>query len=336
MRNSSTIPTLTARRRQSSNSQRADRVPSATSQHHLDQTDVVIPSNLLAALTAGPYITDTNQFEGNDAAEIPNYDVRQIAQHLQGETSRILARSASIAVAGLSREFAFGDAPEFRKTSLGPNFGSSIRNQPSPHQPDSTRHALSTVAEGKVAANEKCIPANDYFGDYVLGTQATRLHRRTSSGQSVTRKARVDEPSPTGPDEIKTVIRDPSNDIEVNRISIQRSRKSTVATSRRESIVQRSASVVFDTEENVKQAIRRSSIYHVYEMAKKRGAELQRSTWAMKSFEYTFHLILVAFVYFVLIGLPLWKGAVYWLYWVFEHKFAVAGTWYVVQPLVSF
>jgi hypothetical protein len=94
-------------------------VPSATSQHHLDKTDVVIPSNLLAALTSGPYITDTNQFEGNDAAELPNYNVRQIAQQLQGETSRILARSASVAVAGLSREFAFGVAPEFRKTSLG-------------------------------------------------------------------------------------------------------------------------------------------------------------------------------------------------------------------------
>ncbi|KAI4843774.1 hypothetical protein E4T44_06565 [Aureobasidium sp. EXF-8845] len=46
----------------------------------------------------------------------------------------------------------------------------------------------------------------------------------------------------------------------------------------------------------------------------------------MLLFEYTFYLILVAFVYFVLIGLPLWKGAVYWLYWVFKHKFAVAGT----------
>ena len=50
----------------------------------------------------------------------------------------------------------------------------------------------------------------------------------------------------------------------------------------------------------------------------------------MKLFEYIFYLILVAFVYFVLIGVPLWKGAVWWLYWVFEHKFAIAGTWYVI------
>jgi len=91
-----------------------------------------------------------------------------------------------------------------------------------------------------------------------------------------------------------------------------------------------------NTVEDVKQAIRRSSIYDVYEKAKKRGAELQRSTWAMKLFEYTFYLILVAFVYFVLIGLPLWKGAVYWLYWVFEHKFAIAGTWYVDWPPLVF
>jgi hypothetical protein len=92
---------------------------------------------------------------------------------------------------------------------------------------------------------------------------------------------------------------------------------------------------VLDTVENVKQAIRRSSIHDVYEKAKKRGLELQRSKWAMRLFEYTFYLILVAFVYFVLIGLPLWKGAVYWLYWVFKRKFAVAGTWYVVDPFRS-
>ncbi|KAI4755137.1 hypothetical protein E4T52_12876 [Aureobasidium sp. EXF-3400] len=83
--------------------------------------------------------------------------------------------------------------------------------------------------------------------------------------------------------------------------------------SRKESIVQRSASIVLDTVQDVKQAIRRSSIYDVYEKAKTRGIELQRSKWAMRLFEYAFYLLLVAFVYFVLIGVPLWKGAVYWL-----------------------
>ncbi|KAI4737331.1 hypothetical protein E4T50_12201 [Aureobasidium sp. EXF-12298] len=91
------------------------------------------------------------------------------------------------------------------------------------------------------------------------------------------------------------------NDI---RISTQRPRRSTAGGSRKESIVQRSASVVLNTVQDVKQAIRRSSIYDAYEKAKLRGVELQRSKWAMRLFEYTFYLILVAFVYFVLIGVP--------------------------------
>jgi hypothetical protein len=42
-------------------------------------------------------------------------------------------------------------------------------------------------------------------------------------------------------------------------------------------------------------------------------------------FEYSIYLVIVAFVYFVLVGVPLWKGAVYWLWWVVAHKFVIAG-----------
>jgi len=31
-------------------------------------------------------------------------------------------------------------------------------------------------------------------------------------------------------------------------------------------------------------------------------------------FEYFVYLLLVCFVYFVLVGVPLWKGAVWWLW----------------------
>ncbi|KAK7216854.1 hypothetical protein V2G26_004857 [Clonostachys chloroleuca] len=47
----------------------------------------------------------------------------------------------------------------------------------------------------------------------------------------------------------------------------------------------------------------------------------------MVVFEYAFYFLLVALVYFVLIGMPLWKGFVWWLYWLMENKlsFMTAG-----------
>ncbi|KAH0343723.1 glycosyl transferase, partial [Aureobasidium melanogenum] len=308
-------------------------------------TDVIIPSTLLNALGSGPYESHINQFQSDEHQNTSNgFDVREVAQKLHEETTNILARSASVSVAELTRPSAARSELDFRKTSLEPNFGSALRNRGLSPRTDQGRHALSTVTEGRVSANNTPATTNDYFGNYSFGAQGPRLHRRTSSDRSVSRKARPDEPSPTHPHPLRQ-DRNYSHDIDEIRISTQRPRRSTVDASRRGSIVQRSASVVLDTVENVKQAIRRSSIHDVYEKAKKRGVELQRSKWAMRLFEYTFYLILVAFVYFVLIGVPLWKGAVYWLYWVFQHKFAVAGTWsitigiafiYAYTPLLVF
>lgn len=332
MRRPSSTPTFASQRIGSSDGLKEDRVNSIN-----PTTDVVIPSVLLNALTSGPYNTHPNQFQEEKTQEEKTqekhdeFDVREVAQQLHQETSRVLARSASISVAELARNTALASGHELRKTSLEQNFGSSLEDRRlSPRQTDIGRHNLSPVTEGKILASEKPTLTNDYFGDYTIGAQGPRLYRRTSSGVSASRKVRLDEPSPTHPSPLRSSGRNPSNDVNVTRVSTQRSRQSAAGDSRKESIVQRSASIVLNTVADVKQAIRRSSIYDVYEKAKMRGIELQRSKWAMRLFEYTFYLILVAFVYFVLVGVPLWKGAVYWLYWVFKHKFAVAGTWYVV------
>ncbi|KAK1809366.1 hypothetical protein LTR12_016280 [Friedmanniomyces endolithicus] len=79
----------------------------------------------------------------------------------------------------------------------------------------------------------------------------------------------------------------------------------------------------------VTKAVRRTSIFSVYEKAELRGLQLQRKRWAQFLFEYVVYLILLCFVYFVLIGRPIWNGAIWWLYWIVDHKFAVAGTWSV-------
>ncbi|KAH7126079.1 nucleotide-diphospho-sugar transferase [Dactylonectria macrodidyma] len=59
---------------------------------------------------------------------------------------------------------------------------------------------------------------------------------------------------------------------------------------------------------------RKSSIYEAYDRAKVRGAHLRRKRWAQIVFEYVFYIFLLCFIYFVLVGIPLWKGAVWYLY----------------------
>lgn len=60
----------------------------------------------------------------------------------------------------------------------------------------------------------------------------------------------------------------------------------------------------------------------------------KRKFWIRILLEFGAYIIFVAFVYFVLIGVPLWKGAVYWLYLVVKHKFVLKGGWSIVMVLV--
>jgi hypothetical protein len=79
--------------------------------------------------------------------------------------------------------------------------------------------------------------------------------------------------------------------------------------------------------------MRRSSLWDAYENAKIRSKHLQRKKWVQVVFEYAFYCILLSFVYFVLVGRPLWNGAVWWLYWVVDTRFTVAGTWSITIGL---
>lgn len=102
---------------------------------------------------------------------------------------------------------------------------------------------------------------------------------------------------------------------------------------RQNTLIGRAGTIVRKTQHTIQQhrssfteSFRRTSLWAAYDNAKVRGEKLQRKRWAQILWEYSIYVILLSFVYFVLIGLPLWKGAVYWLYWVFEHKFVVSGT----------
>ncbi|OQN97249.1 hypothetical protein B0A48_16791 [Cryoendolithus antarcticus] len=106
---------------------------------------------------------------------------------------------------------------------------------------------------------------------------------------------------------------------------------------RRQSVVSLAAgaviNVVHAATNGVTNLVRRNSLHDVYEKAKVRSLYLQRKRWVQIFFEWAVYVLLLAFVYFVLVGLPLWNGAVWWLYWVVGHKFVVAGTWSVTIGL---
>ncbi|KAL8692131.1 MAG: hypothetical protein Q9224_004021 [Gallowayella concinna] len=94
----------------------------------------------------------------------------------------------------------------------------------------------------------------------------------------------------------------------------------------------RRASVVFENavgkvKDTVSGALRRSSLEEVYEKAKIRQLQLKRSNTAQIGFEYTFYLLLLASIYFVFVGVPLWQGLVLTIYYIFDMKLVVpAGT----------
>jgi hypothetical protein len=71
--------------------------------------------------------------------------------------------------------------------------------------------------------------------------------------------------------------------------------------------------------------LRKSSIWQTYETAKTRSKNFQRMKWVQLTFEYSIYVFILAFIYFVLVGVPIWNGAVYWLWWVVANKFVIAG-----------
>ncbi|CAG8128089.1 unnamed protein product [Penicillium salamii] len=79
----------------------------------------------------------------------------------------------------------------------------------------------------------------------------------------------------------------------------------------------------------------RSELQEVYEKAKLRGVAIQRKHWVRLLFEYSIYTFLILFIYFVLVGMPLWKGAVWWLYYVVRTKFVIQGGYAITIGLAA-
>lgn len=77
---------------------------------------------------------------------------------------------------------------------------------------------------------------------------------------------------------------------------------------------------------NVKSKLRTSNFNDMYEKAKIKQEKIRRSKIAQSIFRYTFYVLLVATVYLLLVGLPLWRGLVWYLYILFQkHLVLKAG-----------
>ncbi|KAF2703258.1 glycosyltransferase family 2 protein, partial [Pleomassaria siparia CBS 279.74] len=81
---------------------------------------------------------------------------------------------------------------------------------------------------------------------------------------------------------------------------------------------------------------RKSSIAATYEKAKTRGVQLQRNKWVQMGFPYAIYLFMLVFVYFVLIGVPLWNGSVWWLWWIVANKFVFSGGFAITLGIALF
>ena len=118
-----------------------------------------------------------------------------------------------------------------------------------------------------------------------------------------------------------TTLRRESSNRYLERIPSRKSRLSSGNVARRASIVV--GGVVEKVVDTVTRPLRRTSLQEVYEKAKIRQAQLTRSTVAQISFQYFSYLLMLAGIYFIFVGFPLWKGLVLSLYDVFRMQLTI-------------
>lgn len=70
---------------------------------------------------------------------------------------------------------------------------------------------------------------------------------------------------------------------------------------------------------------RKTSIRDTYEKAQAQQGRFQRSKPFQIFFEYSFYLLIVAFLYLVLVGRPLWPGTVWYLFILFKYHLTFIG-----------
>ena len=88
-------------------------------------------------------------------------------------------------------------------------------------------------------------------------------------------------------------------------------------------VVRRASIAIEDVVQGLSSITRRTSLSDIYEKAKVRQKQLKRSKIAQIGFQYIFYLFLLVCTYFILVGVPLWKGVVWYIYILFSNKLVV-------------
>ena len=70
---------------------------------------------------------------------------------------------------------------------------------------------------------------------------------------------------------------------------------------------------------------RHPTLDKLFDDAKKLEARIYRSVLYQKVFQHATYALLLAALYFILVGLPLWKGLVWWMYNFLATKFVLTG-----------
>ncbi|KAK4973276.1 hypothetical protein LTR66_011206 [Elasticomyces elasticus] len=294
--------------------------------------DVVIPAHLLRTGSVKDGWNpdpDVRRRSSSGRSDSQNqFDIERIAGERTAQVGRAYSRTASISMNALGRGRATsmdnyvitGNRVPVRRTSLQ-NIRESVHESKSSFtlRENAEKAGSSTTTLGP--DSRPVSGTYDKLSDYSFGGGNAREEKRRDSEEiDPAEPAFVITANPSGPTGRRMTVET------INQpLSPQMSRRGT--------ILQRVPSVIQNAADTVTQAVKNSEIANMLEKAKIRSAHLQRKPWVQTTFEYGFYLILLAFVYFVLVGMPLWKGAVYWLYWVVSHKFVVNGTWSVTIGL---
>ena len=64
----------------------------------------------------------------------------------------------------------------------------------------------------------------------------------------------------------------------------------------------------------------KSNVREMYDRAKVKQQQIKRSKTAQLTFRYAFYIVLISMVYLVFVGLPLWRGLVWYMYILFQNR----------------
>lgn len=93
----------------------------------------------------------------------------------------------------------------------------------------------------------------------------------------------------------------------------------------RGSVLRKASAAIADNITRMIPGMRKTSVRNTLEKAQVRQKRLQRSKPFQLVFQYAVYLLLLAFVYLVLVGRPLWGGTVWYIYVLFEYHLTFIG-----------